>query len=381
MPARSLSPPRAPAPRLLRPRPCGGRWRSPRRPPPSWSAGGCSRTGWPSADSRADRAGRSSLTPPGRSGSRSTRGGSTSRSRGSPRRCGRRSWRRKTSASGATTGSTRSPSAGRRCTTCSAGRRPRGASTITQQLARTLFLSRERTLGRKLREAALALLLEALLPKERILELYSTACPLGALHGVEAFARGTFGKPGGRPDPGRGGHGRRDHPRALGHGAARALRAGAGRGRAGVLARMRAEGLVTPAQERGGARRASPARGRPAPGGTCARGGRRISCGAPSARRPATRTRRGGACGPRSPRPPAGGRGGGGRGIARLRRPGLQAALVALDPQNGGVLAIVGGADTRMSTYNRAVLSSAASRARRSSPSSTPRRSSAATRP
>jgi penicillin-binding protein 1A len=69
-----------------------------------------------------------------------------------------------------------------------------GASTITQQLARTLFLSRERTLSRKLLEAVLALLLEALLPKERILELYLNRVPLGAVHGVEAFALETFGK-------------------------------------------------------------------------------------------------------------------------------------------------------------------------------------------
>ena len=45
-------------------------------------------------------------------------------------------------------------------------------------------------------------------------------------------------------------------------------------------------------------------------------------------------------------------------GLARLRRPGLQVALVALDPGNGGLLAIVGGADYEASTYNRAVLAS-----------------------
>jgi len=53
-----------------------------------------------------------------------------------------------------------------------AGSRLRGASTITQQLARTLFLSREKTLQRKLQELYLARLLERHLSKEEILELY-----------------------------------------------------------------------------------------------------------------------------------------------------------------------------------------------------------------
>jgi len=70
-----------------------------------------------------------------------------------------------------------------------------GASTITQQLARTLFLSRERTVGRKAREALLALLLESMLSKERILELYLNRVPLGGVYGVEAFALDIFGKP------------------------------------------------------------------------------------------------------------------------------------------------------------------------------------------
>ena len=46
-----------------------------------------------------------------------------------------------------------------------------GASTITQQLARTLFLSNRRTMTRKLQEAALAVMLEAELSKDQILEL------------------------------------------------------------------------------------------------------------------------------------------------------------------------------------------------------------------
>jgi membrane carboxypeptidase/penicillin-binding protein len=43
-------------------------------------------------------------------------------------------------------------------------------------------------------------------------------------------------------------------------------------------------------------------------------------------------------------------------GLARLARPGLQAALVAIDPQTGDLLALVGGSDFRASPYNRATL-------------------------
>lgn len=69
-----------------------------------------------------------------------------------------------------------------------------GGSTITQQLARTLFLSSERTLGRKLREAIIALALELRYSKERILEVYLNAVYMGddggvAVHGLGAAAR------------------------------------------------------------------------------------------------------------------------------------------------------------------------------------------------
>jgi len=55
-----------------------------------------------------------------------------------------------------------------------------GASTITQQLARTVFLSQDRTITRKLREAALAYKLERQLSKEQILEQYLNYVYLGA---------------------------------------------------------------------------------------------------------------------------------------------------------------------------------------------------------
>jgi len=75
----------------------------------------------------------------------------------------------------------------------------RGASTITQQLAKNLFLSREKSFSRKLREVLIAWKLERHLEKERILELYLNLVELGPLvHGVEAGARHHFGKPASR---------------------------------------------------------------------------------------------------------------------------------------------------------------------------------------
>mgnify|MGYP006239545083 FL=1 len=55
-----------------------------------------------------------------------------------------------------------------------------GASTITQQLARTVFLSQDRTITRKLKEAALALKLERQLSKQQILEQYLNYVYLGS---------------------------------------------------------------------------------------------------------------------------------------------------------------------------------------------------------
>lgn len=73
--------------------------------------------------------------------------------------------------------------------------RMRGASTITQQIARTLFLSRQREVVRKLREARIAAILERSLSKERILELYLNHVYFGRnLHGIEAAARFYFGR-------------------------------------------------------------------------------------------------------------------------------------------------------------------------------------------
>jgi hypothetical protein len=71
----------------------------------------------------------------------------------------------------------------------------RGASTITQQLAKNLFLSQRRTLARKLEEAVLTWRLQQLLSKERVLELYLNVIELGPrIRGVKQAAREYFGK-------------------------------------------------------------------------------------------------------------------------------------------------------------------------------------------
>ncbi len=74
------------------------------------------------------------------------------------------------------------------------GRLGRGASTITQQLAKNLFLGTERTLTRKLKEAVLAGKLERALGKRRILALYLNVVEWGdGVFGADAAARTRFG--------------------------------------------------------------------------------------------------------------------------------------------------------------------------------------------
>ncbi len=75
------------------------------------------------------------------------------------------------------------------------GRRPEGGSTITQQLARSLFLHREVSLRRKLKELFLAREIEKLYSKDKILELYCNHFFLGhGAHGVQSAANLFFGK-------------------------------------------------------------------------------------------------------------------------------------------------------------------------------------------
>lgn len=71
----------------------------------------------------------------------------------------------------------------------------RGASTITQQVAKNVFLWPGRSFVRKGLEAYFAFLLEALLPKQRILEIYLNIVELGPeVFGVEAAAQRFFGR-------------------------------------------------------------------------------------------------------------------------------------------------------------------------------------------
>lgn len=75
------------------------------------------------------------------------------------------------------------------------GGRMRGASTITQQLAKNLFLSRDRTLARKLREALATIALEVAVGKRRILEIYLNLAEWGdGVNGIGEAARHWFGK-------------------------------------------------------------------------------------------------------------------------------------------------------------------------------------------
>jgi penicillin-binding protein 1A len=76
-----------------------------------------------------------------------------------------------------------------------AGRRAQGGSTITQQLARQSFLSRDKTYRRKLKEVILATYIESLHSKQEILEMYLNKVYFGdGFYGVEAASRGYLGK-------------------------------------------------------------------------------------------------------------------------------------------------------------------------------------------
>ena len=76
------------------------------------------------------------------------------------------------------------------------GRRAEGGSTITQQLARQSFLTRDKTYRRKVKEVILAARIENLYDKKEILELYLNKVYFGdGLYGIEAASRGYFGKP------------------------------------------------------------------------------------------------------------------------------------------------------------------------------------------
>lgn len=232
-----------------------------------------------------------------------------------------------------------------------------GASTITQQLARTLFLSNRRTLGRKAQEAVLAVMLEVRLSKVQILELYLNRVYLSAgLYGVEALSGGAFGKRA------------RDLSLAESAMVAGLVQApsalspwsnldGARRRSHTVLARMVATGDITDAQAR--AARAARLAIRPYPSPLVARHGY-----AKEFLKQQFRDRFGGDQPPDwevhttlHPGLQDAAEQSVSDGLARLRLGGLQAALVALDPATGNVLALVGGRDFRQSQFNRATRS------------------------
>lgn len=232
-----------------------------------------------------------------------------------------------------------------------------GGSTLTQQLARTLFLSNQKSYGRKIREAVLAVNIESQLTKEQVLELYLNRIYLSAgVYGVETMARHLFGRPAKTLTLGEG---------ALIAGLARAPSAlspwsnldGALARSHVVLTRMRQEGFITEAQE--AAARRERIRIRPYPGATDPRGGY-----AKEHLRQQFRDAFGGDHPPdwevrttfvpdlqdAAERAVA-------DGLRRLRGDDLQAALVAIDPETGNVLALVGGRDFRTSQFNRATRS------------------------
>lgn len=232
-----------------------------------------------------------------------------------------------------------------------------GGSTLTQQLARTLFLSNRQSYGRKAREAVLALMIEASLTKEQVLELYLNRIYLSAgLYGVETMSRSLFGKPAKQLNIAES---------ALIAGLARAPSAlspwsnldGAIQRSHVVLARMREEGFITQAQERQA--RATRLNIRPYPGTTDPRSGY-----AKEFLRQMFRDRFGGDHPPewqvRTTFVPAiqeAAERAIGDGLRRFNSRNLQAALVAVDPKTGDILALVGGRDFRLSQFNRAARS------------------------
>jgi 1A family penicillin-binding protein len=232
--------------------------------------------------------------------------------------------------------------------------RVEGGSTITQQLARTLFLSNRKTYGRKVQEAVIALLIEGAFTKEQVLELYLNRIYLSAgIYGVEAMSQSLFGRP----------------ARTLALAEA-ALIAGLARAPSTlspwsnlpgsvershvVLARMRAEGFIT-AEEEAQAKGAK-IRIQPYPGVQQARAGY-----AKDYLRQQFRDRFGGDHPPEwevqttfVPALQDAAEQAVNAGLQRFNAPNLQAALVAMDPRTGDILALVGGRDFRRSQYNRA---------------------------
>jgi penicillin-binding protein 1B len=243
-----------------------------------------------------------------------------------------------------------------------AGRVVQGGSTLTQQLAKNLFLSPKRSYVRKLREAFMAVALEARYSKDEILEAYLNEIYLGrdgatAIHGVGAAARAYFGKDISELDVAES---------ALLAGIIRAPNAYtplrhpdlARERRDLVLRQMHDAGVLDDRQADEASRRPIRVRRPPTPIGgvryftdwvartaAVGPGGTVITTLSPRLQDAAQQAVT--------------------QGIARLERDfdwlregeagePLQAALVALDPRNGEVLAMVGGRDHGRSQFNRA---------------------------
>jgi penicillin-binding protein 1A len=235
-----------------------------------------------------------------------------------------------------------------------AGEVREGGSTISQQLARTLFLSNRRSAARKLKEAILALLLEAQLSKDEILELYLNRVYMGSgLYGVEAMSQAVFAKPAARLSLAESAFlaGLIRAPGALSPW--KNLDGAVERSRL-VLRRMREEGYVTEAEET--AARAVRLRPGPPPKLAAAHGGYakrwlreqfldRFDGDHPPDWEVATTFDR--ALQDAAERSVEG-------GLRALGIGGLQAALVAMDPQTGDVLALVGGRDAVEFPFDRA---------------------------
>ncbi len=123
-----------------------------------------------------------------------------------------------------------------------------GASTITQQLARNVYLSRKKTLSRKVQEIALAVALERKFSKQQILEMYLNEVFYGSgANGVEAAAQTYFGKPAKRLTLGECALIAGLTQRPSGYSPFNDIEAARGRRRV-VLSRMVEEGYITPSQ-------------------------------------------------------------------------------------------------------------------------------------
>jgi len=229
-----------------------------------------------------------------------------------------------------------------------------GGSTLTQQLARTLFLTGSRDFTRKGKEAILALMIEQRLSKTQILELYLNRIYLGgAVYGVEAMSQNVFGKPAAELKLSESAFiaGLIQMPSALWPWSHydRALR----RSHL-VLARMRQERFITlEAEEQA---RRTPPRILPYPGLTRGTAGYaqdylrqefRTAFNDDNPPDWKVRTTFVPAMQKEAERAVS-------EGLAKFRQAGLQAALVAIDPETGDVLALVGGRDFGRTPFNRA---------------------------